>query len=347
MEECVVPKSAFEEIFNQHAPPAVRLHAVYASEVLNIPQKVVGHIFGKSAATICRWVHEFKTFGKFTSRKGTVGKRKVLQVHREWIISHINQNPLDFLHEISKKFFSNFNFSLSLNTFFTVLKEAGYSKKVIERRAMEISKLEIARFTHEFNSLRVKFDQLLFLDEMSMDNRSMIRKKGWFPRGERPVYRSFFKRGIRISLLCFLGVDGIVECVSEPGTFNRKNFFNHCISLLDSGKINLFPGKYSVWILDGARIHVDVDMVNYFRSRGIIILYLPSYCPFYNPIEIVFGLVKRECRQMYKETKQNDQLITLMSAICKFSKYCCSNIFNKCGYDERGFFNPLRNHEII
>eukprot|EP00733_Pompholyxophrys_punicea_P002572 Pompholyxophrys_punicea_v1_NODE_2106_length_462_cov_1.452088.p1 type:complete len:116 gc:universal NODE_2106_length_462_cov_1.452088:83-430(+) len=89
---------------------------------------------------------------------------------------------------------------------------------------MEISESDIARFTHEINGLHIKPDQLLFLDEISTDNRSMIRKRWWFLRGIKPVYRSYFQRGSRMSLLSFLGVNGIVETVETLGTFDRSKF---------------------------------------------------------------------------------------------------------------------------
>jgi hypothetical protein len=71
---------------------------------------------------------------------------------------------------------------------------------------------------------------------MSTDNRSMLRKRGWFLKGHRPVFKSLFRnRGGRISVLTFLGVDGIIANYETDGTFDRKTFFEYCINLLDSG----------------------------------------------------------------------------------------------------------------
>eukprot|EP00733_Pompholyxophrys_punicea_P001942 Pompholyxophrys_punicea_v1_NODE_1204_length_868_cov_14.371614.p2 type:complete len:113 gc:universal NODE_1204_length_868_cov_14.371614:130-468(+) len=97
---------------------------------------------------------------------------------------------------------------------------------------MEIPEDEIAPFTTQINSLSPLPDQLCFLDEFATD--ITIRKKGWFLRGHRPVYKSFFQRGSRISGLSFLGVNGLFETFTE-GTFNRLHFFECCQKLLDSG----------------------------------------------------------------------------------------------------------------
>jgi hypothetical protein len=37
-------------------------------------------------------------------------------------------------------------------------------------------------------------NRLVFIDEMSLDNRDMLRKRGWFLRGSHPVYIGEFKR---------------------------------------------------------------------------------------------------------------------------------------------------------
>eukprot|EP00733_Pompholyxophrys_punicea_P002001 Pompholyxophrys_punicea_v1_NODE_1271_length_827_cov_2.349741.p1 type:complete len:129 gc:universal NODE_1271_length_827_cov_2.349741:82-468(+) len=121
----------------------------------------------------------------------------------------------------------------------------------------------------------------------------MLRKRGWFLRGHKPVYKSLFQRGSRLSYLAFLGVDGLFEAYETQDTFNRLLFLECVDKLLDSGKVQQWPGKRSIWVMDNARIHSDPKLVEYLSSRGIIVVYLPQYSPFYNPIEIVFGQVKK------------------------------------------------------
>eukprot|EP00733_Pompholyxophrys_punicea_P001507 Pompholyxophrys_punicea_v1_NODE_778_length_1311_cov_2.330414.p1 type:complete len:115 gc:universal NODE_778_length_1311_cov_2.330414:730-1074(+) len=103
---------------------------------------------------------------------------------------------------------------------------------------------------------------------MSVDNRSMLRKKGWFLTGHRPIFKGTFRRGTRLSTLSFLDSNGIFECFQTNSTFNRLKFFEYCKQLLDSGKVETYPGRRSVWILDGAAIHVDPCMIDYFHLRS-------------------------------------------------------------------------------
>ncbi len=95
----------------------------------------------------------------------------------------------------------------------------------------------------------------------------------------------------RVSVLCFLGVDGIQECYQTEGTFDRAKFIEYCRQFVLSGKVESYPGRNSIWILDGARIHCHEDIIAYLRMMGIRPIFLPPYCPFFNPIEYLFGTI--------------------------------------------------------
>eukprot|EP00733_Pompholyxophrys_punicea_P000491 Pompholyxophrys_punicea_v1_NODE_138_length_3259_cov_5.175094.p4 type:complete len:104 gc:universal NODE_138_length_3259_cov_5.175094:549-238(-) len=97
--------------------------------------------------------------------------------------------------------------------------------------------------------------------------------------------------------------------------------------------------------MDGASIHLDKFMTDYFHSRGIIVLFLPSYCPFFNPIEVVFGLVKRRCRELYDGTEEH---FVLAQVLMQFSNGDFSKIFKHCGYHYSGYFSPETNfHQVL
>eukprot|EP00734_Pompholyxophrys_sp_LG126_P000450 Pompholyxophrys_sp_v1_NODE_193_length_1247_cov_3.399832.p1 type:complete len:140 gc:universal NODE_193_length_1247_cov_3.399832:658-1077(+) len=137
--------------------------------------------------------------------------------------------------------------SISTSSIWRILHEAGYTYRVLERRAMEIMFCEISRFTHEINLIHPLMEQLLFLDEMSTDNRAMLRKRGWFLKNTKPQHYSLFRRGTRLSILSFLGCNGLVQTYQISGPFDRSAFF-HCVrNLLDGGKVQKYPGRNSVW----------------------------------------------------------------------------------------------------
>jgi hypothetical protein len=232
-----------------------------------------------------------------------------------------------------------------MSTFSAVLASRNITNKIIERRVMQIREDDINRFVLEINMLRPFYEQLVFLDEMSLDNRSLLRKKGWCFRNEKLVYQGTFVRSKRISLLAFMGALGVLEVFREFGTFSRQKFLNCARTLLLSGKISKWPGPGSLWILDGATIHVSEQLIGYFWAMGIKVIFLPAYCPFYNPIEILFGLVKRWCRK--QEVERGKEPDFVMSGFEHYHAYDFTKIFRHCGYGSAGHFNPYINFKKV
>lgn len=90
-------------------------------------------------------------------------------------------------------------------------------------------------------------------------------------------------------------------------------------------------------------------IIYYLRSLGIVPIFLPAYCPFYNPIEIVFGLVKQQVKKIYKECNQRDMQLLVAEVMDQYSSYPMANLFKKCGYIRGGRFDPtveLEDHLI-
>jgi hypothetical protein len=125
-----------------------------------------------------------------------------------------------------------------------ILHSSGLTWKVLEVRAIQISKSEVIRFAKELLSFLWLLENLVFLDEVSFDNRDMIRRKGFVMKGEKLFYRDEFNRKPRVSLLCFIGVSGLLDTFLADGTFDRIEFARCCESFaLKSGQVFQFP-KY-------------------------------------------------------------------------------------------------------
>lgn len=224
-----------------------------------------------------------------------------------------------------------------------ILHTEGLTWKRLERRAMQVRQDDIYRFFMELNLLSLPWDypNLLFLDEVSFDNRGMLRNRGYAEKGKRLICRGEFIRKPRISCLCIIGHNGMVECCYTEGTFTRLNFFQHIRQFaLQSAKVETYPGFHSLWILDGARIHCNASIRSYLRSLGIYPNFLPAYTPFYNPIEIVFGLVKKKMQQSYSGNNTRDVKLFVAEIMVSFRSYKMNGLFRKCGYICGGKFDP-------
>lgn len=196
----------------------------------------------------------------------------------------------------------------------------------------------------ELNSIDWTYSNLVFLDEVSMDNQGILRTKGYGVVGKKLIYRGEFTRKPRMSMLAFLGQNGILDTYITDGTFNRLKFFENCKDFALGGICQKFPGRNSVWILDGAKIHCHPSIIRYLRSLGILPIFLPAYCPFFNPIEYVFGVVKKHLKKSLAGNKKNIE-IAVNEEFTKMRNYPCIKTFKKCGYIMSGKFDPKAAYE--
>lgn len=318
-------------------------HVLYGYFFRGIAIKDLSEIYNKDRTTISRWIKKYEEKGDVARNKSLQSTyRKFDEQQRAWLVNLFKDRPVLHQNEASLLFFAKFHTEISTSSISTILSEAGLTWKVLERRAIQIQLEDILRFSNELTSFPWLLENLVFLDEVGFDNKSMMRKRGYAVKGQRLIYRSEFVRKPRASLLCFIGINGMLNCYETEGTFTRLKFVDYCRRFATDydSKVQQYPGKYSVWIMDGAKIHLDKNFIMYLRSLGIIVIFLPAYCPFFNPIEIVFGLMKRELEVNYIENTKIDIRMFIGEAVNVFTNKNLQNIFKKCGYLAPGRFDP-------
>lgn len=326
-----------------HASENTKYHCLYDYYFLGMKKYRLAKLYSKSPVTISQWIQQFEkngTLQKETARK--IVYKKFSTEKREWLVNQYKANPVMFHDEAAELFHRKFLVKISSSSISTILLEASLTYKVIERRAIQIQLAQIHRFCTELRSFPWLLENLVFLDEVSFDNKDMLRKRGYAIKGERLIYRGEYVRRPRVSLLCFLGTTGILNTYKTDGTFNRLKFLQSCkkFALSYDSCVQRYPGVNSVWIMDQARIHRDKNLVEYLRSLGIVVVFLPSYSPFYNPIEFVFGYIKRELKRIYQENSRKKIDLVISEAVEKFSNKNMKRIYKKCGYLSNGLFDP-------
>ncbi|KAJ3058371.1 Serine kinase, partial [Podochytrium sp. JEL0797] len=124
------------------------------------------------------------------------------------------------------------------------------------------------------------------------------------------------------SICIILRSAGMTWQVIEVRTFDGLKFLSCCKEFaLKNPQVFTYPGPHSVWILDCAKIHCDKNLVYYLRSLGIVVIFLPAYCPFFNPIEVMFGLVKQRMQCHYVEGQKKPLLLVIMEVLNEFVSY--------------------------
>lgn len=330
------------EVKHKQAAPNTIYHSLYDFyyQGQNITQ--LSKLYGKSKSTISSWIAKYEKYGPVARRQASTAiYKKFSQEKRQWLVDLYKKKPILHRNEATHFFFDKFNQQISVSSITSILHDAGLTWQKLERRAIQLQLGDIIRFSNEMINLDWMPQSLVFLDEVSFDNTDMIRKSGYGVKGQRLLYRGEFSRKARISLLCFLGYGGILETYKTENTFTRLIFLQCCrdFALKNQKTVEQYPGKHSVWIMDGARIHCCEELVTYLRSLGIIVVFLPAYAPFYNPIEIVFGWAKNLFKKVYQENTKMDVKICVGEVMNSFTSKPMANLFRKCGY-LNGKFDP-------
>ncbi|ETL89034.1 hypothetical protein L917_11957, partial [Phytophthora nicotianae] len=98
--------------------------------------------------------------------------------------------------------------------------------------------------------------------------------------------RGDYKRKTSCLSSSVLGANGAIDYYNTEGTLDQVQFLK-CLSKPFLPKKRYYPGPNNAWILEGAAIPMDLEIVYFLRS-GVAPTFLPAYSSFFNPIECEF-----------------------------------------------------------
>eukprot|EP00644_Phytophthora_capsici_P005221 jgi/Phyca11/78157/gw1.1.1280.1 len=245
-----------EAATRHHAHQNTVYHCLFAYYKLGYSKQQLAHIFNKSERTVSNWVKIYEQNGEFHRAKATSG-RVFSAEHRTWLLNYYHNHPLAYLDEAQKAFTRFYRIAISKTSVWRIIHEGGLTWKVLERRAMHIKERDVFRFVEELSNIN------------------------WWD----------FERKPRISVLAFIGINGILDYFNTDGTFDRVEFTK-------------------------------------------------SYCPFFNPIEFLFGFVKRSFQRHYAETSKRDLLPFVVQTFRRYEGFDMGRTFEHCGWKRQGHFDP-------
>jgi transposase len=138
---------------------------------------------------------------------------------------------------------------------------------------------------------RVRPHQLVFLDE-SYCKTGMRRDRGWARKGERSISFRPFRRWKTLSLVGAIRLGAHPRLMTHDGAVNGPIFLRFIRRYVVPW---LCPGD--VVVMDNLNFHKMLAVRAAIEAVGAEALYLPTYSPELNPIELWWADLKRHLRK--------------------------------------------------
>jgi len=252
------------------------------------------------------------------------------------VLGIIGRNPDAYLDEMVDLIDNETGQRVSKSTIWRYLTNAGFTMKKITKVAVERSVVERQRYLDRVCHYRA--EQLVFVDESSVDRRTTYRGRAWSIVGTKAQRKAFFLRGRRFSVLPALSLDqGIIHCKIVEGAFRSDSFKEFILGLLD--QMEPFPARNSVIVMDNCKIHKRADILEAIREQGVRYEFLPPYSPDFNPIELSFSAMKYHLRRdgdyarlAMNNLSEREITTTLMRALYTITPKDCEGWYRHCGY---------------
>lgn len=173
------------------------------------------------------------------------------------------------------------------------------NKKVNSDKAMLMNLI----YAEKLLKILVNKHTILYLDETSIAEKQ-LSKNFWIKKGQN-VKRENSGRLKSLSIIGVISNNGLIHYNLIDGTYNSHNFklfmeeLNVSLNSNPNFAQKLKNAEVTV-IMDNAKIHTSKSSRRSLRKGRINILYLPPYSPFFNPIEQLWGgLKKRKARRIF------------------------------------------------
>jgi transposase len=168
----------------------------------------------------------------------------------------------------------------------------------------------------------------VFIDE-SGANITLHPRYGRAPKGERcpgSVPRNYKEN---LTLFASLSTDGLTSAMVLDGAADGVSFELYVEHVLLP---TLHPDQ--VVVLDNLAVHKRAAIRRLIRAVGCHLLFLPSYSPDFNPIEMAFSQIKAYLRRMAARTREALEA-EIGHAIDLITPAQAQGYFRHCGYESR------------
>jgi transposase len=199
--------------------------------------------------------------------------------------------------EIADLIYDMYNLKLGQSTISRLLKRLKITHKRMRYIALQREQILVDAWAHKMTSWDSK--RLVFVDESACNEVTGNRKYGWAPLGVPARSKKWLKRSKRWSVLPAYALEGYIAPITFQGSITAK-IFEWWLEHMVLPECNRWPGDRDILIMDNCSIHRSARVIDLCAQAGVEIQYLPPYCPFFNPIEESFAVLKAYIRRVYR-----------------------------------------------
>lgn len=190
---------------------------------------------------------------------------------------------------------------ISISSMHRLIKKLGWTwkKKTTHATEQETPEVKEARDNYKLWFWSVLVENLVFIDETGLQlnmTRSHARsKKGTRAKGSQPK-----KRGKSVTMIGAMALRGVLTSVlmSGGGTDNQ--------AFLCFIKQFLLPVLWvgAIVVMDNLNVHHNKAVQELIESMGAKVVFLPTYSPEFNPIELLWSKLKAFIRKHEPRTRE-------------------------------------------
>ena len=253
--------------------------------------KHISAMFGIKYYTVNAIITVYKKEDRYKKKKkGGIRNKKLGNEQINAIKLWIDEDCGLSLKSIQKRIFDQYEITVCLKTVDNYISSFCYTLKnvsMIPLRRNDDKSIQ-ARYDYAFKFIdilsHVNDSHIYFVDEVGF-NVSMRCKKGRSKVGTPAIQVVPGLRSRNISVCCAMTKEGIAKFVCQTTAFKTETFADFIDNLLiDIRDINI---EKAVIILDNVAFHKHSTIKAKFDKTNHVMLFLPPYSPFLNPIENV------------------------------------------------------------
>jgi len=268
----------------------------------------VSHCMKVSIASISRWNKNL--YPKTRTRVSP----KTSEAMKCYIETLVSNNPILTCSDLCKSIHETFQFTVSRQLVHNIIRSIGFSFKRVKTRVKSVKKEALTvEFIQKYKNIPNDVT-IVSIDESGFDQRAH-RVYGYAKKGEQVIVQNTYcKDRHRYNLLLGISNKGNKHFCITNQSMNGMTFSKFIDKLT-------YP-KGTILLMDNHRIHRTYEVRKSLITKGYIQLFTPPYSPEFNPIELVFGIIKT---RYYK-----DRLHPSFSSVIKSVHDITTHIGSKC-----------------